>query len=120
MQIVEIKGTDIDLTDAIKEYIDDKLKAVAKLTEKFEPCDLRVEVGKTTKGQRKGDIFRCEFNLTLPGVMLRAETIKDDLYAAIDVAVGELRRQVKKYKEKLRDADRVVMDTTIEEHTEEF
>lgn len=120
MRIVETKGTNIELTDAIKKYVEDKLQAVSKLTTKFEPCDVRAEVGKTTKGQQKGEIFFTEFNLTIPGVVLRSEARKDDLYASIDTAVDELKRQVKRYKEKLRDADRVVMETEILEHEEEF
>lgn len=106
----------MDLTSAIKAYVEDKLEGIAKLTEKFEPCDVAVEVGKTTEHHRKGDVFRAEFNLTIPGTMLRAEAKMDDLYAAIDTATDELKAQVKKYKEKLRDADRVRMDTTVEEH----
>ncbi|MFH1767198.1 MAG: ribosome-associated translation inhibitor RaiA, partial [Patescibacteria group bacterium] len=93
MRIAELQGTNLELTDAIKQYVDDKLAGVAKLTEKFEPCDARVEVGKTQTGQQKGNIFRAEFNLTIPGVVLRSETIKDDLYAAIDEASDELKRQ---------------------------
>lgn len=106
MRIVELQGTNIELTDAIKKYVEDKLANIGKLTEKFEPCDVRADVGKTKKGQQKGKIFRAEFNLTIPGTMLRTEVIKDDLYAAIDAATDDLKRQVKKYKEKLRDADR--------------
>lgn len=120
MRIVEIVGSHIELTDAIKKYVEDKLQVVAKLTTKFEPCDVQADVGKTSEHHRKGDVFKAEFNLSIPGVKLRSEAKKDDLYAAIDVAVNELRRQVKDYKEKLRDADRVVMDTSIEEHKEEF
>lgn len=120
MRIAEFQGTHIELTDAIKKYVEDRLAGIAKLTEKFEPCDVRIEVGKTQKGQQKGEIFRAEYNLTIPGVVLRAEAVKDDLYAAIDVAASELKRQVKRYKEKMRDADRVAMDTTIIEHKEEF
>ncbi len=120
MRIAEFQGTNLELTDAIKKYVDDKLAGVAKLTEKFEPCDVRVEVGKTKTSQQKGEVFRAEFNLTIPGVVLRSEAVKDDLYAAIDEASDELKRQVKRYKEKLQDADRVQMETSIFEHEEEF
>ena len=106
----------MDLTAAIKTYIEEKLGGVAKLCTKFEPCDVRVDVGRTTEHHQKGDVFSAEFNLTIPGTLLRAEAVMDDLYAAIDKASAELRRQVTDYKEKLRDADRVVMDTSIEEH----
>ena len=116
MRIVEMMGKHIDLTPAIKQHVEDKLANVARLCEKFEPCDLRAEVGKTGAHHKSGDIFVAEFNLTIPGVMLRAESKADDLYKAIDQGTEELKRQVKRYKEKLQDADRVVMDTTVEEH----
>ena len=116
MRIVEINGSNIKLTEAIKKHIQEKLGSVAKICEQFEPCDVRADVGKTTNHHQKGDVFVAEFNLTIPGTLLRAEAKTDDLYKAIDRASTELKRQVKKYKEKLRDADRVVMDTSIEEH----
>ena len=106
----------MDLTPAIKTYVEERLVGVAKLCEKFEPCDVRVDVGRTTHHHNKGDVFSAEFNLTIPGTLLRAEATMDDLYAAIDKASDELKSQVKKYKEKLRDADRVVVDTSVEEH----
>lgn len=120
MKIVEILGTNIELTEAIKKYVHDKLQVVAKLTTKFEPCDVRVDVGMDGKHHKKGDIYRAEFNLTIPGTMLRAEAKKDELYAAIDVAANELRRQVKDYKEKMRDADRVPTDKRAGAPTEEY
>lgn len=120
MRIAELQGKNLDLTDAIRTYVDDKLANVAKLTEKFEPCDVRAEVGKTQPGQQKGKIFRAEFNLTIPGAVLRAEAIRDDLYAAIDEASDDLKRQVKRYKEKLQDADRVKMESVSIEHEEEY
>ncbi len=101
MRIVEITGTNMDLTEAIKSRAEKRLKNVAKLCKNFEPCDVRVDLGRTTKGQAKGMIFRAEFNLTIPGRMIRAESIEEDLYVAIDTAVKDLRRQVKKYKEKM-------------------
>lgn len=120
MQLLEVHGKQLDVTEAIQEHVAEKLTSVAKLTEKFEPCDVRVNVGKEAGGQAKGDVFSAEFLLSIPGANLRAEVKKDDLYAAIDLAVKELRRQVKDFKEKMIDADRVAMDTEIEETTTEF
>lgn len=118
MELIELSGTHIELTDPIKRYVEDKLVAVAKLCKKFEPCEVQVEVGKTKPNQANGNIYRAEFNLSIPGTKLRAEAIMDDLYAAIDKGTDELRRQVKDYKEKLQDAERVSMDTIILEHEE--
>ncbi|MFA6131089.1 MAG: ribosome-associated translation inhibitor RaiA [Patescibacteria group bacterium] len=107
MRVVEILGTMIDLTEAIKDYSQKKLDSIAKMTEKFTPCDVRIDVGKTVSGQNKGKIYRAEYNLTIPGAVLRAEAVEEDLYAAIDTATDDLKRQVIKYKEKMQDADRM-------------
>ena len=42
-------------------------------------------------------------NLEIPGKMLRAEEVREDLYEAIDTAKDELRRQLIDYKERLQD-----------------
>ncbi len=109
----------MDLTEAIKSRVERALAKVAKLTQKLEPADIRVDVGKTSQHHQKGDVFKAEYNLTIPGTMIRAEATMDDLYAAIDKASDDLRRQVKKYKDKLQDADRVVMESSHLEHEEE-
>ena len=94
MRITEIKGTNMELTEAIKMYVEKKLSSLDRLCEKYSPCDVAVEVGKTTRHHAKGDIWFAEFNLNIPGDMLRATCEKDDLYAAIDVAKDELKRQL--------------------------
>lgn len=62
--------------------------------------EARVEVGKITEHHKKGNIFRAEVNLTLPGSMLRAEEESDDLYAALDLVHDELKRQIISFKDK--------------------
>jgi putative sigma-54 modulation protein len=116
MRLVEIVGTNMELTAAIKDYVEKKLELTAKVTEKMEPCDVRAEVGKTTHHHAKGDVFRTEFNLTVDGGFFRAESTKDDLYASIDEAASDLRRQVVAHKEKLRAGARVVAEMESLEH----
>lgn len=84
----------MELTEAIKAYVEKRLSSLDKLTEKYSPCDAAVEVGKTSQHHQKGEVFFAEFNLTIPGETLRATSTQEDLYAAIDVAKDELRRQI--------------------------
>lgn len=100
MRITEIKATNIDLTEAIKQYVDKRLGALDKLSEKYSPCDVMVEVGKTSLHHQKGQVFFAEFNLTIPGTKLRATSTQEDLYAAIDDAKDELKRQLVDRKER--------------------
>lgn len=99
MRIVEIQGTNMDLTEAIKDRLYDRLTKISDLLGDTEPADIRADLGKTSEGQNKGRIFRAELNLQLPGALLRAEEIQEDLYASIDLCVKDLRRQVIKWKE---------------------
>ena len=101
MQITKIQGTNLELTDAIRSYVEEKLNSLSKLTQNFEPAKCDAEVADESGRHNKGPYFRCEFNLEIPGGMLRAEAQDEDLYAAIDAAKDDLRRQVYRKKEKL-------------------
>ena len=46
---------------------------------------------------------KSEATVNVPGETLYAESVENDMYAAIDTMVEKLDRQVKKFKEKLTD-----------------
>ncbi len=104
MNVISVKGTSIELTEAIKNYLDGKLLPIDKMVVDFEPvAELLIDVGKSTRHHNKGPHFRCEFTMHVPGTVLRADQEAETLYEAIDVAAGELRRQVLDFKERLKD-----------------
>ncbi len=90
----------MDLTPAIKAHVEKKMQSVERVAVGIDPCDLAVDIGRTSNRHNKGKVFVAEFMLTVPGTVLRAEAIEEDLYVAIDVASESLKRQVKKYKDK--------------------
>lgn len=96
------KAKDIKLSPSINQYIEEKIGGLDKFLKQFDfnLVKARVEVGKITRGQRKGDIFRAEVNLSLNGHMLRVEETGESLLAAIDIVRDELAREIKHYKEK--------------------
>jgi len=103
MQIT-IKGTDLDLTPAIKEYVDTKIGALDKFLQGWgEHADIeaRVEVARTTNHHNKGNVYRAEVNLRLPGKLLRAEHEDWDIRVAIDQVANKLKREIVKEKELL-------------------
>ena len=107
MQVTSIKATNMDMTDAIRAYVEEKVSALDKLVEGYEPAaSISVEVGKSSNHHNKGPFMRCEMNLSIPGVMLRSEEEREDLYEAIDVAQGDLKRQLKDHKERLIEKNR--------------
>ena len=107
MQIASLKTTNMDMTDAIRAYVTEKVAALDKLAEGFEPAaSISIEVGKSSNHHNKGPFMRCEMNLSIPGAMLRSEEEREDLYEAIDVAQGDLKRQLKEHKDRLKDLHR--------------
>jgi putative sigma-54 modulation protein len=104
MTISSIKSTNIELTEAIRSYIEQKVSSLEKISIDFDPvAKLTIEVGKTTNHHFKGNVFRVEMNLQVPGELLRVEEIREDLYGAIDAAKDNLKRQLSDYKERLID-----------------
>lgn len=92
------------LTDAIKSRITSQAQVLEKLTQGFEPAaELSVEVGKSTRHHAKGPFYKAEFQLHVPGSELRGGTQEEDLYHAIIVARDQVRRQLKGYKDKIKD-----------------
>jgi putative sigma-54 modulation protein len=94
MRITELRAQNIELTEAIRTYVEEKILSLEKFTEGWSPCDATVDIGKTSEHHQKGDIWRAAVTVKIPGGTLRVERIKDDLYAAIDTAKDDLRRQI--------------------------
>ncbi len=101
---IKIKATNIELTDAISSYVEEKIRSVEKFAVPHEeevPL-VEVEVGKTTKHHSSGDVFRAEVSMRVRGKYFRAVSEKSDLYSAIDDMKDELIRELNSYKSKER------------------
>jgi putative sigma-54 modulation protein len=101
MKII-IKSTNIDLNPSIKQYVESKIGSLKKFLKKFNPelTEAKVEVGKITQGQRQGEIFRAEVNLSVDGDLIRVEKTEESLNAAIDLLRDDLANKIREYKDK--------------------
>lgn len=111
MKII-IKSTNIKLTKALRGWVKTKLGSLMRFYDGFarkdvlssgkedERVDVFVEIGKTTTKQNKGEVFRAEAQIRLPGKSIRAEATRRNLSAAIVEARDKLQRKIKRYKEK--------------------
>jgi putative sigma-54 modulation protein len=99
---INIKGTHIELTEAIKGYVLNKLENVNKLLNRPDEAFMQVEVGKDSTHHAKGDVFKAEAHLRADGAEHHAVIMKDDLYAAIDELKDEIMEKVKSTKSKNR------------------
>ena len=100
---IDITATKFELTPALKANIEAKVGPLAKLISRLEKdgeLTVFIEVARTTKHHRHGDVFYAEATLGLPGQTLRIEEFDADMHAAIDKMKDRLKVDVKKYKEK--------------------
>jgi len=101
--IIDLKGTSLDLTSPIKEYIEKRLQPLSRFIKRHEAkseTHLFVEIARTTKHHHKGNVFYAEVTLELPKSVLRAEATNSDIRSAIDEVKDILKREMKQYKEK--------------------
>ncbi len=97
---IKIKTTNFSLTPAIQIYLEDKLNSLGKILPYNESVSADVELGKTSRHHQKGDIFKAEVNLLVPGRLIRAVAEEWDLRVAIDAVKDDLQRKIKINKEK--------------------
>ena len=101
-----IKTTNLELTPALNEYIETKLWPLNKFVDKWDiegAVEAKVEIGKTTKHHQKGDVYRAQVNLALPGQLIIAQREEWDLRVAIDRVKSKLQQEIKKYNDLHRD-----------------
>ncbi|PKL49602.1 MAG: ribosomal subunit interface protein [Candidatus Riflebacteria bacterium HGW-Riflebacteria-2] len=99
MQFV-IKGKNLQLTDALKDYAEKKLTTITKY------FDHIVEVDVTLSVKDSKDISRsrvCEVTVWAKSIgnPIHGKAASEDLYASIDIVAEKIERQVKKFKEKI-------------------
>ena len=92
---INIRGDKIEVTSSIKKYVKEKLSRLEKYFENSSNIDAHVLVR-----ARNGEQV-IEVTIPTSRYTLRAEEKNSDLYAAIDLVVDVLERQIRKNKTKL-------------------
>ena len=91
-----MSGKQMELTDGIKGTIQEKL---GRLDFYLHPeTDVKVTVS-AKKARQKVEVTI----IPISGPIIRAEDIEENLYAAIDVVYDKLNKQLRKYKNRLKD-----------------
>ncbi|MDO8489880.1 MAG: ribosome-associated translation inhibitor RaiA [bacterium] len=94
-----IKKANIELTPELEEYLEKKIKLLEKLITCKGDVPFEVEIGRTTNHHRKGSIYRAEFQITLPRILLRSESSMEDPREAIDEAHKKIERELIDWKD---------------------
>ncbi len=93
---IDITGHQLEITDAIREYVTDKLPRLEKHFDHIISAHVILKVEKY--------IHTAECTLLVAGGRrLHAEDTNDDLYKAIDNMLDRLDRQVRRHKSKLTE-----------------
>ena len=103
---ITIRGDKIAVTGAIKEYVTEKL---VKLDKYFEQPD---EIKAFAVIKVKNRLQTIEVTVPTSRFTLRAEVSHEDLYAAVDLVIDVLERQIRKNKTRLNNR---LKDTQVAE-----
>ncbi|OPH54540.1 ribosomal subunit interface protein [Paenibacillus ferrarius] len=90
--MISIRGEHLEVTEALRDYVDKKLTRLERYFEAPLTSDVQVKLS-VIKGLQS-----IEVSIPLTGVLLRAEERNADMYASIDLVVDKLERQIRKHK----------------------
>jgi len=114
---IHVNGKNIEITEAIKAYVKEKLGKVANHYDQITAIDVILTVIKNPAASGR---YIAEVSCKLSGKNIHVEESADEsMYASIDLVADKLDRQVKKFKDKSLSSDkgsiRNVMETVSEE-----
>jgi putative sigma-54 modulation protein len=88
----------MDGSQAVREYAADRLAKIRKYFNK-DPISAHAVFS-----VERGFNHVADINITLPnGIVINAKETTEDMYSSIDLATARIERQVRKWKEKIRD-----------------
>jgi putative sigma-54 modulation protein len=95
---ISIRGRNIELTPALKDYIGDKVGRLEKYFDSIKAVDVALTVERNRSIEKTQ---RAEVTMHVNGNVIRAEEASVSMYSSIDIVVEKLERQLKKYKSKI-------------------
>ena len=113
---IHVTGKNIEITDAIKAYVKEKVGKVAEYYDQITGIDVVLSVIKNpaASGKHIAEVS-CKTNT---GV-IRCEESADSMYESIDLLADKLARQVKKFKDKSLHSDKAtIRNAEVEEEKE--
>jgi putative sigma-54 modulation protein len=105
-----IQGKNIEITDAIREYVHQKIEKAATHFENLTTeIDVHLSVARNPRINTKQT---AEVTIYANGTVVRAEESSESLYASIDLVANKIARQLRKYKEKRHEQTHAPVKTT--------
>lgn len=95
MHIYKLSGRNVDVTEAMRDYVEEKLTRLDRFSDQITDARVTLTVREVRDAGRRN---RVEVQLNVPHGIIRAEEHHADMYAAIDRASDVLERQLRKFK----------------------
>jgi putative sigma-54 modulation protein len=92
---IDITFKNVDPSEALKDYATKRLSKIGKYIDRPAEAHVILSVEKIR--------HKAEVTLNADGVIVNAVEITEDLYAAIDMVMDKVERQIKKHKQKLQE-----------------
>ncbi len=90
---LSVKGRNLEVTDALRSYAEEKLRRLTKYFENIVTANVVLSLEKHRQ--------IAEVTLRVRDLTIRAEESTEDLYSSIDLVVEKLERQILRYKERI-------------------
>ena len=103
-----IRGNKLEVTEAMKGYVGEKLSKLDKyLVDQKAKATVLVKV--------HNYLQKVEITIPLKTLIIRAEEEQEDFYAAVDLAINKLERQIRKNKTKLQKREKVKKEFNLDD-----
>ena len=114
---IHVNGKNIEITEAIKAYVKEKLGKVVNHYDQITAIDVILSVIKNPAATGK---HVAEVSCKTNSGVVRCEESAESMYASIDLLADKLDRQVKKFKNKALYSDKsTIRNANLEEKVEE-
>lgn len=107
-----IRGENIAITDAIRNYAETKLSKL----EKYFAEDVTVHITAKVYPNKRA---KAEVTIPHKDITLRAEETSDNWYASLDLVVDKLERQIRKHKTKVQKRNKARVENNNLDTTDE-
>src|SRR5699024_2353180 len=111
-----IRGENIEVTGAIRDYVEKKINKLERYFDTPPTSEVHVNLSVYNDEQQ------IEVTIPMTNLLLRAEEQHNDLYAAIDLVVDKLERQIRKHKTKVnrkfrqKGIEEIIFSSAVEDN----
>lgn len=106
---IQLLGSKIEIPEGLKTFTEKKFLSLSKQLKRYEKDGgdllLHVEIARTTRHHKKGEIYYIEATLHLPGKTLRIEHHDEEVRKGITQAKNRMKELIGEYTDREQEVD---------------